>query len=80
MNKTNKTRNHSAEKESPEVREVSNKTSSAPKYEVMLSNMNFGFNDTSKDFYVKVERGNMENQYPTQEMMRIKAYMLSLNS
>ena len=48
------------------------------KYEVTLSNTNFGFNDTSKDFYVKVTRGNTENQYPTEDMMRLKAYMLSL--
>lgn len=49
------------------------------KYEVVLSNMNFGFNEQSKDFFVKVVRGDMQNQYPTEEMMKMKAYMMSLN-
>ena len=52
-------------------------TSSSAKFEVVLANTNFGFNDSSKDFYVKVERGNSENQYPTEDMMKMKAYLLS---
>lgn len=66
-------------KEASDVKEVKNEVK-APKekYEVTLSNTNFGFNDTSKDFYVKVTRGSAENQYPTEDMMRLKAYMLSL--
>ena len=47
--------------------------------EVTLTNLNFGFNDESKDFFVKVKRGDVENQYPTDEMMRMKAYLLSSN-
>ncbi|QKF73030.1 FlaG family protein [Aliarcobacter faecis] len=50
----------------------------AAKFEVLISNLNFGYNRESKDFYVKVERGNIENQYPTEDMMRVKAYMLSM--
>ncbi len=48
-------------------------------YEYVLTNMNFGFNDSSKDFYVKAQRGEAENQYPTEEMMRLKAFLLSQN-
>ena len=70
----------SKEKEVSQAKKVENNTPSSSKYEVVLSNMNFGYNDSSKDFYVKVERGNVENQYPTQEMMKMKAYLLSLNS
>ena len=66
------------EKKTSDVKEVKNDSSSAPKYEVVLSNTNFGYNDSSKDFFVKVERANVENQYPTQEMMQLKAYMLSI--
>lgn len=67
-------------KEASDLKEVKNeKMASSSKYEVVLSNTNFGYNDSSKDFYVKVERGNIENQYPTEEMMKIKAYMLSLS-
>ena len=46
----------------------------ASRYESLISNINFGYNRESKDFYIKVERGNVENQYPTEEMMRVKAY------
>lgn len=66
-------------KETSDVKEVKNEVqTSNDKFEVTLSNTNFGFNDKSRDFYVKVTRGNAENQYPTEDMMRIKAYMLSL--
>ncbi|PHR74283.1 MAG: hypothetical protein COA66_00390 [Arcobacter sp.] len=47
--------------------------------EVVLSNLNFGFNDASKDFFVKVTRGTAENKYPTDEMMRLKAYLIHEN-
>ena len=70
----------SKEKELTEVKKVGANSSSSNKYEVVLSNTNFGYNSSSKDFYVKVERGTVENQYPTEEMMRVKAYMLSLDS
>lgn len=70
----------SKEKEVSDTKKVENNTPSSSKYEVVLANTNFGYNNSSKDFYVKVERGNAENQYPTQEMMKTKAYLLSLNS
>jgi hypothetical protein len=70
----------SKEKDVADTKKVATDKATSNKYEVVLSNTNFGFNDSSKDFYVKVERGNMENQYPTQEMMRVKAYLLSLDS
>lgn len=50
----------------------------ASRYESLISNINFGYNRESKDFYIKVERGNIENQYPTEDMMRVKAYVLSM--
>lgn len=45
--------------------------------EVVLTNFNFGFNINSQDFYVKAIRGEIENQYPTDEMMRLKAYFIA---
>ena len=68
------------EKEIKKKKKVENDTSSSNKYEVVLSNTNFGYNDSSKDFYVKVERGSAENQYPTEDMMKIKAYLLNQDS
>lgn len=66
------------QKEVSQTEDIKNNTSTASsKYETVLTNLNFGFNDASKDFYVKAIRGKSENQYPTQDMMRIKAYLLS---
>ena len=48
-------------------------------YEVVITNTNFGFNDSSKDFFVKATRGSAENQYPTEDMMKLKTYLMSLN-
>lgn len=70
----------SKQKEVADTKKVETNTSASNKYEVVLANTNFGFNDSSKDFYVKVERGSVENQYPTQDMMKVKAYLLSLDS
>lgn len=59
--------------------QVSNDLPSAPQYEVTLTNMNFGFNDSSRDFYVRAIRGDVENQYPTEEMMKLKSYLMNLD-
>jgi len=45
--------------------------------EVALTNLNFGYNDSSKDFYVKAVRGKAESQFPTDEMMKLKAYFIA---
>lgn len=62
------------------VSNVEKTTSQATKehHEVVLTNTNFGFNDSSKDFFVKAVRGNSENQYPTEDMMRLKSYLMGL--
>lgn len=46
------------------------------KNEVMLDNIMFGCNRESKDFFVKVTRGDIERKFPTEDMMKLKAYLL----
>ncbi|MFW2307062.1 hypothetical protein [Aliarcobacter butzleri] len=66
-------------KESLNVSQVQNqKSATSQKYEVLLTNTNFGYNVNSRDFFVKVERGKVENQYPTEQMMKMKAYIQNL--
>lgn len=50
--------------------------SSADKNEVILDNVRFGYNRSSKDFFVKVTRGEAEYKYPTEDMMKVKAYIM----
>lgn len=45
--------------------------------EVILDNVKFGYNKNSQDFFIKIARGGVENKYPTEDMMRIKAQLLS---
>lgn len=45
--------------------------------EVSLTNLNFGFNDSSQDFYVRAIRGESKNQYPTDDMMKLKAFFIA---
>ncbi len=47
-----------------------------PQNEVILDNVKFGYNKNSRDFFVKVTRGESENKYPTEDMMKIKAFLL----
>lgn len=44
--------------------------------EVILDNIKFGYNRESKDFFVKITRGDIENKYPTEDMMKIKAFLI----
>ena len=46
--------------------------------EVVLDNVKFGYNKESKDFFVKVTRGDAEFQYPTDDMMKVKAHLNEL--
>ena len=46
------------------------------KNEVILDNVRFGYNKNSQDFFVKVTRGEAEYKYPTEDMMKVKAYIL----
>lgn len=67
------------EKATSEASEVKNDAVNNSNFEVLISNTNFGYNGSSQDFFVKVARGNVENQYPTEDMMRVKAEMMALN-
>ena len=44
--------------------------------EVILDNIKFGYNRESKDLFVKITRGDIENKYPTEDMMKIKAFLI----
>ncbi|WP_066158975.1 hypothetical protein [Aliarcobacter skirrowii] len=66
-------------KDGAKAESIKNDSATQSRYEVVMSNTNFGFNTSSEDFYVKVSRGNVENQYPTEAMMRVKAQMKALD-
>lgn len=53
---------------------------SKPAFEFVLTNTNFGFNNSSQDFFVRAQRGSSENQYPTEDMMRLKSFLLNSNN
>ncbi len=46
------------------------------KNEVILDNVKFGYNKNSKDFFVKITRAEAEYKYPTEDMMKVKAFIL----
>lgn len=46
--------------------------------EVVLDNVKFGYNTETKDFFVKVTRGEIEYKYPTEDMMKVKAHLNEL--
>ena len=46
------------------------------KNEVMLDNVKFGYNKSSKDFFIKITRAEAEYKYPTEDMMKVKAFIL----
>jgi len=44
--------------------------------EVILNNVQFGFNNKSKDFFVRITNGEEEHTFPTESMMAIKACLM----
>lgn len=60
-----------------QYKKVQGKESDTNINEVILDNVRFGYNKSSQDFFVKVVRGESEYKYPTEEMMRVKALLLS---
>lgn len=40
--------------------------------EVILDNVKFGYNKKTQDFFIKITRGDIENKYPTDYMMKLK--------
>lgn len=55
---------------------VQNRDQIVDRNEVILDNVRFGYNKNSRDFFVKVTRGEAEYKYPTEDMMRVKAQLL----
>jgi len=40
--------------------------------EIMLDNVKFGYNSDTHEFFVRIKKGDIEYQYPTEDMFRIK--------
>lgn len=59
-----------------EYKKALGSTDNTEKNEIILDNVRFGYNKSSKDFFVKVTRGDAEYKYPTEDMMKVKAYIL----
>ncbi|HRM78329.1 MAG TPA: flagellin, partial [Aliarcobacter cryaerophilus] len=47
-----------------EYKKNSSKEPTSELNEVILDNIKFGYNRESKDFFVKITRGDIENKYP----------------
>ena len=58
--------------------QASRKTGIEEYDEVILDNVRFGYNKKSKDFFIKVERGNNEFKFPTEMMMKQKAMLMEM--
>ncbi|MEA3354196.1 MAG: flagellin [Campylobacterota bacterium] len=44
--------------------------------DVILDNVKFGFNEETKEFFVRITKGDMEYQYPTEDMFRLKQNLM----
>lgn len=44
--------------------------------EVMLDNVKFGYNSDTKDFFVRIIKGDTEYKYPTEDMMNLKKSLM----
>jgi len=47
-----------------------------PNNEVILDNVKFGYNSKTNDFFVRIKKGDVEHQYPTEDMMKLKQSLM----
>jgi hypothetical protein len=43
--------------------------------EVLLDNVKFGFDTEAKEFFVRISKEGVEYQFPTDQIMRLKAHL-----
>jgi uncharacterized protein (UPF0335 family) len=46
------------------------------KKEVILDNVKFGFDEETKEFFIRIKSGDSEYQYPTEDMMKLKKSLM----
>lgn len=46
------------------------------KNDVILDNVKFGYNPDTKEFFVRITKGDTEYQYPTEDMMKLKKSLM----
>lgn len=51
------------------------KSNEEVKNEVILDNVKFGFDNESKEFFVRISKHGQEYQFPTEQIMRMKAQL-----
>ncbi len=44
--------------------------------EVLLDNVQFGYNSETNDFFVRIQKGEIIHQYPTENMMKLKQSLM----
>lgn len=49
------------------------------KYEVKIDNIGFSYNKEAKELVVRVERDNKIYQYPSDEILKLKKYLMEQN-
>ena len=62
--------------EDEQYKKVLGKPQEVDANEVILDNIKFGYNSDTKDFFVKITKGEAEYRYPTEDMMKVKAYIM----
>ena len=57
-----------------QYKNLSKEINEIPKNEVILDNVKFGFDKESGEFFVRMNNGAMEIQFPTEQIMKMKAH------
>ncbi len=59
-----------------QYKNVSSQVNKVASNEVMLDNVKFGFDSESKQFFVRVTTDGIDHQFPTEQIMNMKAAFL----
>jgi hypothetical protein len=58
-----------------QYKNADNQTKGKEQKEVLLDNVKFGFDTESKEFFVRISKEGMDYQFPTDQIMRLKAHL-----
>ena len=58
-----------------QYKNADNQLNAKDQKEVLLDNVKFGFDTESKEFFVRVSKEGVEYQFPTDQIMRLKAHL-----
>jgi uncharacterized protein (UPF0335 family) len=75
ISKIERLEEHNKTIEEDEYKKHQDKNEKALRNEVLLDNVKFGYDYETKEFFIRVSKGEMEYQFPTDQILKLKSHL-----